>query len=122
LTEVRVFLRLAFTLEAIMRHLRLVLSVLLFSSVLAGATAQLPTNGSGTFVLSVDRQGSYFFAGTPLDEAAVVALAAAALSRGAALVVEAEEDAPYQSVVRAAALLQESGATEISFRTPDRRS
>jgi biopolymer transport protein ExbD len=102
-----------------MRYLRVALSVLASSLMLAGASAQLPTNGSGTFVLSVDRQGSYFSAGdgTPLDEAAVVAQAAAALSRGAAFVVEAEADAPYQSVVRAAVLLQQSGVTKISFRT-----
>jgi biopolymer transport protein ExbD len=105
--------------EAIMRYLRLGVSLLISYIVLAGASAQLPANGLGTFVLSVDRQGSYFSAGdrTPLDDAAVVAQAAAALSRGADFVVEAEEDAPYQSVVRAAALLQQSGATKISFRT-----
>ena len=102
-----------------MRYLRVVLSFLISSSILVGATAQLPTNGSGTFVLGVDRQGAFFLAGdrTPLDEAAVIAQAAAALSRGAALVVEAEERAPYQSVMRAAALLQQSGGTRISFRT-----
>jgi biopolymer transport protein ExbD len=99
-----------------MRYLR-VGSFLASYLILAGASAQLPTTGSGTFVLSVDRQGFYFSAGDPLDEAAVVAQAAAALSRGAALVVEAEQDAPYQRVVRAAVLLQQSGATKISFRT-----
>ena len=104
-----------------MRHLRVVLASLISLVILAGASAQLATNASGTFVLSVDRQGAYFSAadGTPLDEAAVVAQASAALSRDAdtGVVVEAEEDAPYQSVVRAAALLQRAGAKAISFRT-----
>ena len=103
-----------------MRHLRVVLASLISWVILAGASAQLATDAA-TFVLSVDRQGAYFSAadGTPLDEAAVVAQASAALSRDAdtGVVVEAEEDAPYQSVVRAAALLQRAGAKAISFRT-----
>ena len=105
-----------------MCRLRVVLASLISWFILAGASAQPATNASGTFVLSVDRQGAYSSAadGAPLDEAAVVAQATAALRRDAdtALVVEAEEDAPYQSVARAAALLQQAGAKAISFRTP----
>jgi biopolymer transport protein ExbD len=71
--------------------------------------------------LRVDSQGSFYVADAvaPLDEASVVAQAGAALSRNAdvALVVEGDTAAPYQSVVRAAVLLQEAGAKKISFRT-----
>lgn len=104
-----------------MRHLRVVLSYLISSFMLSSATAQLPANGPATFVLGVDREGAYFLAGsgTPLDESAVVAQATAALSRAAdtAIVVEADQGAPSRSVVRAADLLQQSGAKKISFRT-----
>jgi biopolymer transport protein ExbD len=85
-----------------------------------GAAAQAPDDRAA-FVLHVDSEGlfSLLSAGTPLDEAGVVAQAAAALSRDAdvALVVEADTAAPSQRVTRAAALLQEAGATKISFRT-----
>jgi biopolymer transport protein ExbD len=102
-----------------MRCLRVVFSLVISSWILVSAVAQLPTNGSSTFVLNVDREGAFSLAGTPLDDAAVVAQAAAVLSRNAdtALVVEADAGAPSQSVARAAALLQQSGATKISFRT-----
>jgi len=94
--------------------------VLVSSLVAAGAAAQAPDDAAA-FVLRVDSEGSFSLpnAGTPLDEAEVVAQAAAALSRDAdvAVVVEADKAAPYQRVTRAAALLQEAGAKEISFRT-----
>jgi biopolymer transport protein ExbD len=101
------------------RYLRVVLSFLISSFMLASAPAQLATDAPGTFVLGVDRQGAYFLAGsgTPLDDAAVVAQAAAALSRAAGLVVEADQGAPYESVARAAVLLQQAGARQIGFRT-----
>ena len=103
-----------------MRHVRFALSVLLSSFFLSQGCAQQPTSGPVAFVLGVDRQGSYFSAvdGAPLDEAAVAARAVTALRLGEVLVVEADADAPYQRVVRAAELLQQSGATKISFRTP----
>ena len=74
-----------------------------------------------SFVLRVDSQGAYFLpdVASPVDEASVVTRAAAALSRdaGVAIVVEGDAAAPYARVARAAALLQEAGATRISFRT-----
>jgi biopolymer transport protein ExbD len=92
---------------------------LFFASVEAGA--QQPAAAAATFVVHVDEQGSLSVAGdpTPLDDASVVAQAAAALNRDAdtQLVVEASSDAPYQGVVRAAQLLQQSGARKISFHT-----
>jgi biopolymer transport protein ExbD len=69
--------------------------------------------------LRVDSEGAFFLAGAPLDEASVVAQAAAALGRDAnvALVVEGDTAAPYASVMRAAVLLQQAGAKRIAFRT-----
>ena len=101
-----------------MRSLLVGLVVVVSSLVATGAAAQAPGDVA-TFVVRVDSLGSFFLSGAPMDEASVVAQAAAALSRGAdiALVVEADANAPYQSVARAAVLLQEAGATRISFRT-----
>jgi len=102
------------------RSLLVGLVVVVSSFVAAGAAAQAPGDGA-TFVVRVDSEGSLSLPGAdgPVDEASVVAQAAAALSRDAdiALVVEAETSAPYQSVTRAATLLQEAGAKRISFRT-----
>jgi biopolymer transport protein ExbD len=85
--------------------------------VVVGAAGQA---AGDAFVLRVDSQGTFFLADAiaPLDEAAVVAQAAAALSRNAdvAVVVEGDRAAPYESVKRAAALLQEAGAKRIAFR------
>jgi biopolymer transport protein ExbD len=106
--------------EATVRALLIGLGVVVSSLVAAGAAAQAPDDGAA-FVLRVDSEGSFSLpsAVTPLDEAAVVAQAAAALSRnaGVELVVEADTAAPYQRVTRAAVLLQQAGATKISFRT-----
>ena len=103
-----------------MRSLLVVLGIVVSSLVVVGAAGQAPGD-AGAFVLRVDSEGSFFLADavTPLDEAAVVAQAAAALGRDAdvALVVEGDRDAPYESVKRAAVLLQEAGAKRISFRT-----
>ena len=91
--------------------------------VLGGASAQSSTDGSDTFVLSVDQQGLFSMSGDgnalPLDESLVVEQALASLRRGVAktYVVEADEGAPSESVKRAAVLLQEAGVTSISFRT-----
>jgi biopolymer transport protein ExbD len=83
------------------------------------ATAASAQQARSAFVLSVDRQGSFSVAGTGVDESSVVEQARAALSRdvNTALVVEGDEGAPFESVKRAAALLQQAGATRISFRT-----
>ena len=103
-----------------MRSLLIGLGVVVLSLAAAGAAAQAPDDGA-VFVLRVDSAGSFSLpsAVTPLDEAEVVAQAAAALSRNAnvALVVEADTAAPYQRVTRAAVLLKEAGGTKISFRT-----
>jgi biopolymer transport protein ExbD len=102
--------------EASVRSLLVGFGVILSSLTAMGAAAQ----SSAAFVLRVDSQGSYFLAdGGSLDEAAVVEQAAVALSRDAdvALVVEGDTAAPQQSVVLAAALLQQAGAKKISFRT-----
>jgi biopolymer transport protein ExbD len=107
------------------RSLLVALVVVVSSLVAAGAAAQDPGDAA-TFVVRVDSQGSFFLPGAvaPVDENSVVAQAAAALSRDAdiALVVEAETSAPYQSVTRAAVLLQEAGAKRISFRTSNAAS
>jgi biopolymer transport protein ExbD len=100
------------------RCLLVVLGIVVSSLVAVGAAGQAPEDG-GAFVLRVDSEGSFFLADAPLDEASVVAQAAAALARDAdvALVVEGDTAAPYESVQRAAVLLQEAGAKRISFRT-----
>lgn len=81
----------------------------------------LSTTRGSTFVLSVDRQGSFSVAGTGvvLNESSVVERAVAALSRDAdtALIIEGDEGAPFEGVERAAVLLQTAGAQKISFRT-----
>jgi biopolymer transport protein ExbD len=96
----------------------LVVGLLISSCVAIGASAQ--SRGS-TFVLSVDREGSFSLAGTgvALNEASVIEQAVAVLSRDAdtALIVESDERAPLESVKRAAVLLQAAGALKISFRT-----
>ena len=102
-----------------MRSLNFVLAAALFFLVLARASAQLVD--AATFVVHVDRQGSLSVVGdaTPLDDASVISQASAALARDAntVLIVEGESGAPYQGVVRAAQLLQQSGARKINFRT-----
>jgi biopolymer transport protein ExbD len=104
-----------------MRTLLVALGVLVSWFVVVGASAQSSREGADTFVLSVDRQGSFSVAGDgsplQLNESSVVEQALAALRRGTALVVEADERAPFESVKRAAQLLQEAGATSIGFRT-----
>ena len=106
-----------------MRTLSVVLGVNASAFFSIGAGAQQSTDDAGTFVLSVDQEGSYFVAETgsavALNESSVVEQAIAALRRNAdvTLVVEANEDTPYASVVRAATLLQQAGATKIVFRT-----
>jgi biopolymer transport protein ExbD len=96
------------------------LGVVVSSLVAVGIAAQSAGDGA-VFVVRVDSQGSFFLADAvaPLDEASIVAQAASALARNAdmALVVEGDIAAPYRSVARAAALLQEAGAKRISFRT-----
>ena len=103
-----------------MRFLLVGLVIVVSSLAAVGAAAQAPANGA-TFVVRVDSEGAFFLPGdvASADEATVVAQAAAALSREAdvALVVEADTSAPYQSVTRAAVLLQEAGGKKISFRT-----
>ena len=103
-----------------MRSLLVGLGVVVSTLVALGAAAQAPGDGAA-FVLRVDSQGSFLLPGavTPADESSVVEQAAAALRRdaGVALVVEGDAAAPYQRVRRAAALLQQAGATKISFRT-----
>ena len=101
-----------------MRSLLVVLGIVVSSLGAVGAAGQAAGDGA-SFVLRVDPEGSFFLADAPLDEASVVAQAAAALGRDAnvALVVEADTAAPYERVKRAAALLQEAGAKQISFRT-----
>jgi biopolymer transport protein ExbD len=91
------------------------------SSLVAVNVAAQPPAARAAFILRVDSQGSFFLADAtaPSDDASVVAQAAAALNRDAdvALVVEGDTAAPYESVKRAALLLQEAGASRISFRT-----
>lgn len=105
-----------------MRFVVVVLAAVVSFFAFVNAGAQQP-DAAATFVVHVDRQGLLSVAGdaTPLDDSAVMAQAGAALSRDAAtvLVVEGESDAPYRGVVRAARLLQQSGATKITFRTSD---
>lgn len=96
----------------------LVLGVLISSFVVVGASAQSATE----FVLRVDPQGSFFVAGAgtaALDELSVAEQARASLARdpGAALVVEADSRAPYESVKRAAELLAQAGGARVRFRT-----
>jgi len=102
------------------RSLLVILGIVVSSLVAVGAAGQGPGD-DGAFVLRVDSEGSFFLADAvaPLDEASVVAQAAAALDRDAdvVLVVEGDTAAPYESVKRAAVLLQEAGAKRISFRT-----
>ena len=100
-----------------MRSLNLVLAAVLPLFALTSADAQ-PTNAT-TFVVHVDEQGSLSVDATPLDDSSVIAQASAALGRNAAtvLIVEGESGAPRQGVVRAAQLLQQAGATKVSFRT-----
>ena len=106
-----------------MRTLFVVLGVIASAFFSIGAVAQQSTDDAGTFVLSVDREGAYFVAGSnnalALNESSVVEQAGAALLRNAdvTFVVEANEGTPYASVVRAATLLQEAGAKRIVFRT-----
>jgi biopolymer transport protein ExbD len=101
------------------RTLLVTLGILVSSFVVVGASAQSSPEGASTFVLSVDREGSFSVAGDGLSESSVVEQASAALRKDAAtgLVVEADEGAPLESVKRAAQLLQEAGATRIGFRT-----
>jgi biopolymer transport protein ExbD len=104
------------------RALLACVGILVSSVAIVTASAQSASN-IRAFVLGVDRQGSFFVAADDaplrLDDASVVQQAAAALRRdaGTALVVEADEGAPYDSVTRAAQLLQQAGATQIGFRT-----
>jgi len=105
------------------RAFLLILGILASWFVLVEAGAQSSRDSADTFVLSVDRQGLFSLSGDGnaprLNEPSVVELAVAALRRDAATtyVVEADEGAPYESVKRAAVLLQEAGATWIAFRT-----
>lgn len=103
-----------------MRISPLILGILASWFVLVEAGAQSSREGADTFVLSVDRQGLFSVPGdSNLNESSVVEQAVAALRRDAATtyVVEADEGAPYESVKRAALLLQEAGVTRIAFRT-----
>ena len=106
-----------------MRTLFSVLALIVSAFVVVGASAQLSTDDAGAFVLNVDPQGSYFVAGSStalaLNESSVVEQAVAAVRRNAdvTLIVEAAEGTPYESVVRAATLLQQAGAKRIVFRT-----
>ena len=106
-----------------MRSLLASIIALASSFAIVTAGAQAPRDEGSAFVLSIDRQGTLFVTadGTArsVSESAVVEQAAAALRRdaGTALIVEADEATPYDSVTRAARLLQEAGATRISFRT-----
>ena len=103
-----------------MRSLLCCLGIVVSLLVAVGVTAQ-SAGDDAAFVVRVDSRGSFFLADAaePSDEASVVAQAAAAMNRDAnvALVVEGDTDAPYQSVTRAALLLQQAGAKSISFRT-----
>lgn len=102
-----------------MRSLNFVLAAVLPLFAFASANAQ--QTDEMTFVVHVDQQGalSVDTDATPLDDSSVIAQATAALGRDAAtvLIVEGESGAPQQGVVRAALLLQQAGATKISFRT-----
>ena len=103
-----------------MRSLLFSLGVVVSSLVALSVAAQSPGDRAA-FILRVDAQGSFFLsdATVPTDDASVVAQAVAALTRDAnvALVVEGDSAAPYESMRRAARLLQEAGASRISFRT-----
>ena len=105
--------------EPTVRILLVALAAFALSFVLLGASAQSSAEGPAAFVLSVDREGSLSVAAVRLDESSVVEQAVAALRRNAstALIVEADEGAPYERVQRAALLLQQAGATGINFRT-----
>ncbi len=102
-----------------MRILLVAVAAFALSFVLLGASAQSSVESPAAFVLSVDREGSLSVAAVRLDESSVVEQAVAALRRNAstALIVEADEGAPYERVQRAALLLQQAGATGINFRT-----
>ena len=106
-----------------MRAFLLILGILASWFVLVEAGAQSSRDSADIFVLSVDEQGLFSVSGDDdalrLNESSVVEQAVAALRRDAATtyVVEADEGAPYESVRRAAVLLQEAGATRISFQT-----
>ena len=111
---------LTFAKEATVRSRIVALGLVVSSLVAVGAAAQVAADGK-PFVLRVDSHGSFFLADdiAPLDEASVLAQAAAALNRNrnVAVVVEGDTAAPFESVKRAAVLLQEAGAKWIAFRT-----
>jgi biopolymer transport protein ExbD len=102
-----------------MRTLVAVFGLLVSSFVVGGVGAQ----SSASFVLNVDRQGSFSIdedgASLRLDESSIVEHVVAALRRDAAtaLFVDADPGAPRASVIRAAQLLQQGGATRVGFRT-----
>src|SRR5687767_3075910 len=66
--------------EATVRSLLVVLGIVVSSLGAVGAAGQAAGDGA-SFVLRVDPEGSFFLADAPLDEASVVAQAAAALGR-----------------------------------------
>lgn len=75
-------------------------------------------------VLSVDRDGKFYLniaddEEAPIEEAAIVELASAAIRRNAQtpVLVKADENVPYGRVVVGATLLQQAGATKIGFQT-----
>jgi len=79
---------------------------------------------SEPLVLSVDREGRLYLSvgrneDQPIDDATVVARAAAVLRRDATtpVMVKADEQVPYGRVVQAMVLLQKAGAKKVGFLT-----
>jgi biopolymer transport protein TolR len=84
----------------------------------------LPANEPKPLVLSVDRQGNYYLnlaanPGKSVDADSVLNLAAGLLQRNPRLpvMVRADENVDYGTVVRAMVLLQKAGAAKVGLLT-----
>ncbi len=88
------------------------------------AARTLPADEPQPLVLSVDRQGSYYLnlaanPGRPVDAAGVVDFATDLLRRNPRqpVMVRADENVDYGTVVRAMTLLQRAGAAKVGLLT-----
>jgi biopolymer transport protein TolR len=88
------------------------------------ASEPLPPSDQPPLILSVDRNGAYYlnlaeYPRQPLDPRSVLARTAALLRHnpGLAVLVKADRNVDYGTVVRAMVLLQQAGADKVGLST-----